>query len=189
MVFYFSKIILSDKQEIKEIHIITKENCNPKKITRDIESILIAKYNILIDYRKISIAQVQDEISDTSRLKISDIKVIFDKDNLSVNVKLENCNRFCEGIIECSNWGNNVEYVIAKATLEAVTSFMNGRFFFQLEEIKKTTLDEKELFLVGIQLVKPDGKECLVGAALIEEEYNRSIVNATLKAINRRIFM
>ena len=32
----FSKIVLADNQEIKEIHVITKDFCSPKKISRDI---------------------------------------------------------------------------------------------------------------------------------------------------------
>ncbi|PIU25045.1 MAG: hypothetical protein COT11_04800, partial [Candidatus Infernicultor aquiphilus] len=61
----FVKIILSEEKDIKEIHVITKDSANPKKITRDIESFLLAKYNIQVDYRKISIAQVKgQEIKD-----------------------------------------------------------------------------------------------------------------------------
>ncbi len=57
----FVKIMLSEEKDIKEIHVITKDSSNPKKMIRDIESFLLAKYNIQVDYRKISIAQVKDE--------------------------------------------------------------------------------------------------------------------------------
>ena len=55
----FAKIVLSEDRDIKEIHIITKNSSNPKKITRDIESFLLAKYNIKFDYIKIIISQVK----------------------------------------------------------------------------------------------------------------------------------
>jgi hypothetical protein len=81
----FVKMILSEQKEINEIHVITKDSSNPKKIIRDIESFLLAKHNIQVDYRKISIAQVKDEgikeeqIKEESesslRLIFSDIKV------------------------------------------------------------------------------------------------------------------
>src|SRR5680860_1123680 len=57
----FAKIVLSEDGDIKEIHIITKDSSNPKGITRDIESFLLAKYNIKVDYRKISIAKVTEK--------------------------------------------------------------------------------------------------------------------------------
>jgi len=80
----FVKIVLSEDRDIKEIHVITKDSSNPKKIIRDIESFLLAKYNIQVDYRKISIAQVkgeglkEEQMKEDAdfplRLKFSDIK-------------------------------------------------------------------------------------------------------------------
>jgi hypothetical protein len=183
----FSKIVLANNQEIKEIHIITKDYCNPKKISRDIESLLIAQYNIAIDYRKISIAQVRDEKDYSNRLKFSDISVSSNEEQLRVNVKLENKDRVYEGKIDCTNWTNNKEYIIARAALDAITSFMNGKIFFQVDEIKKLQMDGKEIILISINLISSQGKENLVGAALAGGNQNKTIVNAILKAVNRRI--
>ena len=183
----FSKIVLANNQEIKEIHIITKDYCNPKKISRDIESLLIAQYNIAIDYRKISIAQVRDEKDYSNRLKFSDIIVSSNEEQLRVNVKLENKDRVYEGKIECTNWNNNKEYIIARAALDAITSFMNGKIFFQIDEIKNLQMDGKEVILISINLISSQGKENLVGAALVGDKQNKTIVNAILKAVNRRI--
>lgn len=185
----FSKIVLAKNQEIKEIHIITKDFCNPKKISRDIESLLIAQYNIAIDYRKISIAQVRDEKDYSNRLKFSDISVSSTEEQLQVKVKLENKDRVFEGKIDCTNWNRNKEYIIARATLDAITSFMNGKIFFQVDEIKALRMDGKEVILISINLISSDGKENLVGAALVGDEQNKTIVNAILKAVNRRILI
>lgn len=185
----FSKIVLAKNQEIKEIHIITKDFCNPKKISRDIESLLIAQYNIAIDYRKISIAQVKDEKDYSNRLKFSDIDVSSTEDQLRVKVKLENKEKVFEGKIDCTNWNRNKEYIIARATLDAITSFMNGKIFFQVDEIKTLRMDGKEVILISINLISSEGKENLVGAALVGDNQNKTIVNAILKAVNRRILI
>jgi hypothetical protein len=183
----FSKIVLANNQEIKEIHIITKDFCNPKKISRDIESLLIAQYNIAIDYRKISIAQVRDEKDYSNRLKFSDISVSSSEEQLRVKVKLENKDQVFEGKIDCTNWNSNKEYIIARASLDAITSFMNGKIFFQVDEIKILKMDGKEVVLISINLISSQGKENLVGAALMGSNQNRAVVNAILKAVNRRI--
>lgn len=185
----FSKIVLAKNQEIKEIHIITKDFCNPKKISRDIESLLIAQYNIAIDYRKISIAQVREEKDYSNRMKFSDISVSSTEEQLQVKVKLENKDRVFEGKIDCTNWNRNKEYIIARATLDAITSFMNGKIFFQVDEIKTLQMEGKEVILISINLISSDGKENLVGAALVAEDQNKTIVNAILKAVNRRILI
>lgn len=185
----FSKIVLAKNQEIKEIHIITKDFCNPKKISRDIESLLIAQYNIAIDYRKISIAQVREEKDYSNRMKFSDISVSSTEEQLQVKVKLENKDRIFEGKIDCTNWNRNKEYIIARATLDAITSFMNGKIFFQVDEIKTLQMEGKEVILISINLISSDGKENLVGAALVGDDQNKTIVNAILKAVNRRILI
>jgi hypothetical protein len=185
----FSKIVLAKNQEIKEIHIITKDFCNPKKISRDIESLLIAQYNIAIDYRKISIAQVREEKDYSNRMKFSDISVSSTEEQLLVKVKLENKDRVYEGKIDCTNWNRNKEYIIARATLDAITSFMNGKIFFQVDEIKTLQMEGKEVILISINLLSSEGKENLVGAALVGDDQNKTIVNAILKAVNRRILI
>ncbi len=185
----FSKISLDNNREIKEIHIIANDSCSPKKITRDIESLLMAKYNIEIDYRKISIAQVMDKKTHSQRLKFTDLLITSEGDNLQVIIKLENNNRVFEGKINCVNWEKNREYIVTRATLEAITSFLNGKVFFQVEEIKKVFLDDREVVLISINLINAQGKENLVGAALVRDDSHRSLVKAILHAVNRRILI
>ncbi len=185
----FSKIVLADNKEIKEIHVITKDFYSPKKISRDVESLLMAKYNISIDYRKISIAQVTEEKNHSPRLKFVDLLITSQGDHLEVLVKLENNDKQFEGKVDCVNWDKNREYIVSRATLEAITSFLKGKVFFQVEEIKKINMDEREMVLVAINLINEQGKENLIGAALIGDDPHRSLVKAILKAVNRRILV
>ncbi len=194
----FAKIVLSEDRDIKEIHIISKNSSNPKKITRDIESFLLAKYNIQVDYRKISIAQVKDkEISDEQikeeesesffRLKFSDIKVGTVGNQFEVCVKLEINGKIYEGKVSGKNWSENQEYLVAKAALEGISSCLEGSIFFQVDEIKKIELDSKEIIVVSINLIDSKRKENLVGSTAIKDDLNKAVVKAILKATNRRI--
>ncbi len=196
----FVKIVLADEGEIKEIHVVTKESANPKKITRDIESFLLAKYNIQIDYRKISIAQVkegemqgeglapEEDAEFSPRLKFSNIKLSTIGNCLEVLVQLEANKRVYEGKILGKNWGQNQEYLVAKAALEGISSYLEGSIFFQVEEIKKINLGNKELAVVSIILINSQGKENLVGSAVVSNnDFNKAVIKAILQATNRRI--
>jgi len=194
----FAKIVLSEDGDIKEIHIITKDSSNPKRITRDIESFLLAKYNIQVDYRKISIAQVKDkeikegqiqeEESESSfRIKLSDIKVGAIGNQFEVSVKFENNGKIYEGKISGKNWNDNREYLVAKAALEGISSCLEGSIFFQVDEIKKIELDSKEIIIVCINLIDSKRKENLVGSTVIKDDFNKAIIKAILKATNRRL--
>ena len=195
----FVKIILSEEKDIREIHVITKDSSNPKKIIRDIESFLLAKYNVQVDYRKISIAQIkseemkgtqsQAELESASRLKFSDLKVVTTGNHYEVFVQLECNGEKYEGKVSGINWKQNQEYLVAKATLEGISSFVEGSIFFQVDEIKKIELDKKEVVVVSIYLINPKRKENLIGSAVIEEDYNKAVIKAILKATNRRIIV
>ncbi len=196
----FAKIVLSEDRDIKEIHIITKDSSNPKGITRDIESFLLAKYNIQVDYRKISIAQVKDkEIKDelmkeeesesSLRLKFSDIKAGAIGNQFEVCVKLESNGKIYEGKVSGKNWGENQEYLVAKAALEGISSYLEGSIFFQVDEIKKIELDSKEILIISINLIDSKRKENLVGSTVIKDDLNKAVVKAILKATNRRVLI
>ena len=195
----FVKMILSEQKEINEIHIITKDSSNPKKIIRDIESFLLAKYNIQVDYRKISIAQVKDEgikeeqIKEESesslRLIFSDIKVATTGNHFEVVVQLESNGKIYEGKVSGINWDQNQEYLVAKATLEGISSYLESSIFFQIDEIKKIRLDSKDIVIVSINLINPKRKESLIGSAVIRDDFNKALVKAILKATNRRILL
>jgi hypothetical protein len=195
----FAKIVLSEDGDIKEIHIITKDSSNPKRITRDIESFLLAKYNIQVDYRKISIAQVKDkEITDKQikeeesesslRIKFSDIKAETVDNQFEVCIKLENNGKIYEGKVSGKNWDENQEYLVAKAALEAISSYLEGSVFFQVDAIKKIELDSKEIIVVSINLIDSKRKENLVGSTVMKNDLNKAVVKAILKSTNRRIF-
>jgi len=195
----FVKIVLSEDRDIKEIHVITKDSSNPKKIIRDIESFLLAKYNIQVDYRKISIAQVkgeglkEEQMKEDAdfplRLRFSDIKVTTIGNYYEVLVQLEGNKKIYEGKASGKNWSQNQEYLVAKATLEGISSYLEGSIFFQIDEIKKIKLDSKEIVVVSINLVDSKGKDNLVGSAVISDDFNRAVVKAILKATNRRILI
>lgn len=195
----FVKMILSEQKEINEIHVITKDSSNPKKIIRDIESFLLAKHNIQVDYRKISIAQVKDEgikeeqIKEESesslRLIFSDIKVAATGNHFEVIVQLESNGKIYEGKVSGINWDQNQEYLVAKATLEGISSYLESSIFFQIDEIKKIRLDSKDIVIVSINLINSKRKESLVGSTVIRDDFNKALVKAILKATNRRILL
>ncbi|HDK27066.1 MAG TPA: hypothetical protein ENG48_08280 [Candidatus Atribacteria bacterium] len=195
----FVKIVLSEDRDIKEVHVITKDSSNPKKIIREIESFLLAKYNIQVDYRKISIAQVkgeglkEEQMKEDAdfplRLKFSDIKDKTIGNYYEVLVQLEGNKKIYEGKASGKNWNQNQEYLVAKATLEGISSYLEGSIFFQIDEIKKIKLDSKEIVVVSINLVDSKGKDNLVGSTVISDDFNRAVVKAILKATNRRILI
>ena len=69
-----SRIITDDSQDITEVHILSSISRGPKQIVRDVQSALLAKYNLAVDHKIISVAQVEDK-----EMSIQNIRLIIDR--------------------------------------------------------------------------------------------------------------
>ncbi len=56
-----SRLVVNESNKITEIHILSDNQRSVKQIIRDVESLLIAKYNIKVDHKIISIAQIYEK--------------------------------------------------------------------------------------------------------------------------------
>jgi len=57
---YACRVVLESPSEIAEIHVVGSPSRRPKQIVRDIESLLFAQFGLRVNFRKISLAQLQE---------------------------------------------------------------------------------------------------------------------------------
>jgi hypothetical protein len=118
------------------------------------------------------------------------VKVTNNGNHFEVVVDFENNGKLYSGKMSGVNWEKNYEYLVAKAAMEGINSFLEGYVFFQIDEIKKIELEsEKKLIVVSLDLIDSNKKENLVGSAVENNDVNHAVVRAMLKAANRRILM
>ncbi|MGH7699101.1 MAG: hypothetical protein ACREMJ_01060 [Gemmatimonadales bacterium] len=55
-----ARVVVSALGEVTEIHVLTRNDVQPKQVVRNIESALMAQLGLKIDHRKISVAQTAD---------------------------------------------------------------------------------------------------------------------------------
>lgn len=65
-----SKIITDSNDEICEIHVLSDNSRHSKQISRDIRTALLSQFNINVDYKIISIAQIDKNISFNSNFRL-----------------------------------------------------------------------------------------------------------------------
>ena len=58
-----SKVIMDSNNEISEIHVLSDSSRQSKQIARDIRTALLSKFNTDVDYKIISVAQIDKDIS------------------------------------------------------------------------------------------------------------------------------
>ncbi len=185
-----SKMIVNNRGEIIELHILADTNRNPKQISRDIQSALMVKYHLPLDHKVISIAQIRDEnsiVHKDFRLMLKNIQITIEDSSIEVRVALAKEDKLFEGIAAGLNTTFGRFRALAEATINAVILFLNCRYVFSIIDIVKTSISDKQICVVAISHVTHQGEHFLVGSSPVRHDENEAVVKAVLDALNRLI--
>ena len=180
--------IVSEDDNLQEIHILANTLRAPKQIVRDIESALLAVFDYRIDRKIISVAQIDlGESKGIKRIKLDGIAFETGDSNIECNVKLN-----YEGEEYSSNktaikTALNRRKVVAKATISAVEKILGQSYVFDIQDVIVNTSRDITFVSVVVNMVINENEETMVGAAVVKNDINEAVAKATLDAVNRRI--
>lgn len=181
------KIIASEGDQIDEIHIVSNDTRGAKQIARDIQSVLVATYNIPVDHKKISIAQIADNNLKKAehRLRLEGISHDILGTKAALKVIIRNTNNIYENTISGMNTTRNIERMLVDVTLKTVEEACNCNDTFIFEDIRTTPVSNDKVVIVVIMGLVDGVEQRLCGSCLIKNNYEVAIVKATLDAVNR----
>ena len=169
---------------------------------------LVAKLGLAVDYRKISIAQVDAEREappameeppsaapspveparpSPTQSRIEFIGVSVAQSHLKAEARVEVA---LEGVTTVAaatgaDSSDSVMRLVAEATLEAVQRFYESGGLFAVSSVEQCTVGGKPIVVVSVSHVVERHERPLVGACPINGDVPRATVLATLDAINR----
>lgn len=184
------KVKLGKENSIGEIHIVSDLRRSPKQILRDIEAIMMSNFDIEIDYKKVSIAQIQSgsiKYDQDPRLQLKLIEYNNHGSNVSIKVALEKHDLVYESEIVGINTAHNFKRLIGTAVLKCVEKYLDNEDVFVFEDIKRVELANVEVMLVSITSVHGGNEEVFTGTAKILSDSKEAIARATLDAVNRHV--
>lgn len=181
--------VVSDGENLQEVHIIAGTSRAAKQIVRDIESTLLAIFGYRIDRKIVSIAQI-----DTDEAKKSLNRIIYQ----GISVHTEDNNVECEVRLSCGDeefvstkraisTNVNRKKVVARATIAAIEKIIGQASIFDIEDVILNTTRDITFVNVVTNMITKDNEEILIGTAIVKNDVNEAIVKATLDALNRRI--
>lgn len=187
-----ARTILNEQDEIIEIHILSDLSKSPKQLVRDIQSAIMASFGIEIDYKLISIAQVNSNMvvpaaSIDPRLTIRKIVISLDANNIETTVVLGFEDKTFEGSCKGPLTGRNRVFSAANACLNAIKNYLGPAFNITMLDLQRNTIAGNECFVIALSLVEPSGEAVLFGIAPIAspETEVQAAVMAVLSALNR----
>lgn len=182
------KIIANENNNITEIHILSDISRHTKQIARDIRSALISEYNLDVDYKVISVAQIMKNLSTNT-----DFRFIYDgytneitQDRIKICSKLFYDDNEYIGMAEGIKSEKNMLKVAAASTLDAVQKAI-GMDCFVIEDIQPSKLAGQEVILTAITYIDKGGESVLTGSSVVTNNKIDSTIKSTLNAINRKL--
>lgn len=188
-----ARIKVNYQGEIEEVHILAASGRAPKQIVRDVESILVAQFNLQIDHKKISVAQVEDDedgsfaIVESTRPKLVGVTLRTVSGMAEVKVELLTGDKIIEGIAQGPSSAHNKLRLFVEATLQALSPLTLDKFLFVTEDVGISHLAKQQIALVSITLITSAGEQSLTGCALVRNDDREAVVKATLDAVNRKL--
>ncbi len=184
--------LICQDDTIVEIHVLADSSRSPKQVVRDIESAVLIKQGLELDHKKISVAQLGEDVpappKSETRLQFSSINYSVENGTAATSITINSENELYTAATSGPNTRHNRLKLAASAALSAVEQSVsiNGKLI--LGDVHKQTLCEHEVITVAVCFHHANKtEEILLGTAINKGDDLESTVRATLDAINRRV--
>jgi hypothetical protein len=185
-----AQVVVVKDGEIEEIHLVGSLSRLPKPIVRDVESLLKAKFGVHVDYRRISLVQV-DENSQAPQKRLQFVSAqACPLPHASVCVVLQDHDQSYEGIaplVLAESASDAAVQATATATLSALQQTLAPHIHLAVRAALLITAQAHKIVLVLIQAIASGGEEHLTGSCIVADNLHAAAAKATLDAVNRRL--
>jgi len=208
------RLVAKPGSDIEEIHLLTTEEVTPKQTVRNVESALLAHFDLAIDHRKISVAQtknpppasVSTPAANGSPLKPvvrpisngTESRILFlghqvetqRSQRVRMVVSVEWQGRQFQGEASGPDVARGRLDAIAHATLDAVEAAMSGTegtndFTLTLDGVKVLDAFDRSYVLVAVHALSGRQVTQLAGSAVVEDTPDKAVIMASLQATDR----
>lgn len=180
-------VVCDEDDTISEIHVITTVGKNVKQMVRDIQSAINAKFEARLDYKKISIAQINEEEFRDSRIKIDSIAVKNIDNMIEATVLLSFEDKVYEGVSQKVKSKANRPKAVAEATLNALETYLGIKGVLYLEDLESIKMAGREVYVSIVGYSTDNIEEFFTGSSIISLDENESAVKSILAAVNRKL--
>ncbi|MCY0900365.1 MAG: hypothetical protein OWU33_15820 [Firmicutes bacterium] len=195
-------VTVNDWGAIEEIHVLTTVERTPKQIVRDVESALYAQWNLRVDHKRISVAQIVGDEEERDRpapherrLRIHEYHMEADSINQTAHTRVVLAWGEGEDERVVGQWSgaylpSQYYQVMAWAAIDAINRVPGMLGPVVLAECRTVQLANRNVVLLALSQYDHRRRErLLIGAAEERGDGQGASVRAVLDAVNRRLAM
>jgi hypothetical protein len=186
-----------------EVHVLAAPGKPAKQVVRDVQSMALARYDIDIDHRIVSVVQIGDEVIDgvartagtnppadsadtTIRPAIAAIMVRSGAGITEASVTLGAGDQLFEGKAQGPAGHSHRSRIVAVATLDSLRDLLGQTC--EVESASVVSTGTRELAISVLTLMVPrTGEQVLTGCALVRGDEADAVARSVLAALNRHL--
>lgn len=202
---YSAKVKIDDANgEIIECHVLADRTRNIKQLVRDVQSALMAKFRVDLDYKLISVAQIdnldsiiamsreeppaEEPMSAQARAQLKSFMMGYEGTGIKAVVTISIGDEAFTGEASGNSGTGDRFRTLAQAVVNAVSYNVDSDTALSILDVQKFGINGQSAYAVVMFFRSKGREETLLGAAMIREDENMAVVKAALDALNRRLF-
>lgn len=176
---------ITGADSIDEIHIVSSKERKPKRIVRDIETMVLVNLDQEIDHKKISIARINTQ-EETDRQRVEIFSIYSEYNNPVIHIKVKINDEIVEETIN-GDAEEPLPLLVVKGMVDIIHTHTNFDGKIKVENVFKTGMNEEIIIVQLILHHNGFSRKRMLGAVYIEENLPLAVGKACLKALNRMI--
>lgn len=177
-----ARVIRMSEADLGEIHVIASPRRSPKKIVRDIESLLMVRFAYRIDYRRISLVQVTDTVA-IDRVTLGRVELVQQPEGMFVEVDLLNGEQRFSGQAAL---GDDEALAAGKATVAALNALFFPQTPLEIGGVQLTMFGARQVITAYV-IFQVAALEHVLGTTFVRNSVAEAAARSVLAATNRRL--
>jgi hypothetical protein len=186
-----ARVVTGNGGRIAEVHVLAAEGRAPKQLVRDVQSVVLTSFGITIDYRTVSVVQLdhpEPEVpartpsTGAARPAITRLAAETSSFSTEVNIRLASDGDELTGTARGP--ASAGPRLVAEAVLDAVGRFMEAEGV-EVESAGITSAGNRNVAMVVLRVMTSRGDHVVSGSAVVRKDANDAIARAVLAGLNR----
>lgn len=196
-----ARVVPGPGGRISEVHVLAGRERGAKQLVRDVQSVILTNFGVDIDYRTVSIVQLddagitppsaeaagrQDPLVVPSEPRPAIVRLQTETASFTTEVRVAVQVNSHEKAGTARGPSTAGLRLVATATIDAVAELLNASAV-EVQTADLLTVGHVQVAVVVLRLATSRGEQLLTGSALVRKDANDAIARATLDALNRVI--
>ena len=201
--------IQADGDDIRELHILTVSTRPAKQIVRDVQTLLLTKFNRSIDHRVVSVAYTNTAspvaaapsspapelapagaampavASDEERVRFAGVNLYVAGSRVQAQVELKWKGVTRVGSAAGFGTRDGAHRMVAEATVAALQEYVEDELALSVEDAAVVKNGKQDVVVVSLALLSHRQNKALAGCCTVDQDAHQAVVLATLMALNR----